>query len=1198
MIGTLFNERYRLDAELGHGGMGVVYRAHDTLLQRDVAVKLLIETKLGSEGRNRLLNEARAAARLNHPNIVNIYDAGEAERLPFIVMELVDGEPINAQQVTTYDGIYPIIRQICLALDHAHSHGIIHRDLKPENVLLTPAGMIKLTDFGLARSLASRITSDGTIVGTVYYMAPELILSKPIDGRVDLYALGVMLYELVTQRLPFDAEEAISVISQHIHAPVVPPRTYRPDLPMPLEAMILKLLAKDPDERYPDARMVVAALEVPLLSSQPLPTAETDDADDLLEQLARGRMVGRRPELDQMKRMWRNVQQGKAHLALISGEPGIGKTRLANELTVFARLGGAVVLRGGCYEYEAATPYLPFIEALREWVRNQDDAELREHLSLLAAEISKLAPEIETRLGPLSPSQPLAPNEERLRLFDYVARFLHSLAREHGLLIFIDDIHWADQGTLTLLQYLLRHLHNERMLVLACYREVELDRTHPFAAALVDWNRDRLATRISLGRLSQEDVGSLLAALFGIQSASQEFTLAIFNETEGNPFFVEEVIKALIEQGQIYRLEGHWERQEIHQLAIPQSIKEAIGRRLDRQSAACTEMLHIGAVLGKRFSFTELALISPNDESELLDLLDEASNAQLIRAEGEETFVFTHDKIREVLYDELNPIRRHRLHLRIAEELEKIFTSPLPISPSYGGNEPGRSRRIQTLAYHFIEGGDLSRGLVYARKAAEQALSVFAQDDALKYYERAVECAEVLGNQSELAFLYEAIGQVYLVVGPYQMAVQAFQKSLEFTQDVQAGARLKNNIGTAYAQVGDERGLTYLREAMQVLDPQTQALELARAYALIGRYHHYRAEWELAISHLEKARQLAEPANDPDILSEIYVYLTGVYQQMDELPASFAWARKNVELGQRFDYLRALAYGYEGLAEDSYLEGKWRDAVYYAELDLQIAEKIGAQSRQAWAYSGFAHAYQAAGQLDKSLAAAQQGLDIAERIGEDRLVALLHTNRAITLTQIGEFDQAWAEISPIYAHAQESGQGQLISWSHLALSIYYTYRGQWQDLLELAHQNQDRFGRRVLGWEAQAYLGLDDRQALQQILRDANAEINENTTANNRAYFWQLYGQIYTRLGNFAEAQRGLDQAIAIYESLEERLILAYACYWRAQLYLQTNAFALARIDAQRALNEFTDCGARPGIESAQALISELDRLTISQKTG
>lgn len=279
-----------------------------------------------------------------------------------------------------------------------------------------------------------------------------------------------------------------------------------------------------------------------------------------LQQLVRGRLVGRSAEQRQLRERWAQAEQARAQLVLLSGEPGVGKTRLASDLIGHAQQGGATILRGGCYEYEATTPYLPFVEAFREWTHWQSVERLRSVVGG-TPQIVKLAPEIETKIRTSTQSVVLSPSEERLRLFDNTARFLRSLAAETGLLFFIDDVHWADHDTVSLLHYLLRNLRNDRVLFMAAYREIELDR-NPLAAALVDWNRERLAVRVPLGRLSRADTGVLLAALFGVPGVSDELIEVLYRETEGNPFFVEEVIKALIEQGQIYREGNRWARND------------------------------------------------------------------------------------------------------------------------------------------------------------------------------------------------------------------------------------------------------------------------------------------------------------------------------------------------------------------------------------------------------------------------------------------------------------------------------------------------------------------------------------------------------------------------------------------------------------------------------------------------------------
>jgi serine/threonine protein kinase len=294
MLGSTLHNRYRVDAELGRGGMGTVYRAHDIVLDRPVAIKVLSDSGLGTEGRARLLNEARAVAKLDHPNIVAVHDAGETAGTPFIVMQLVEGESLHARRLTNLDEIIAIAGQVCAALEHAHAHGIIHRDLKPENVIITPNSLAKLMDFGLARSSASRLTSEGVFIGTVFYLAPEQALGREIDHRVDLYSLGVILYELAAGRLPFVADDPVAVISQHLHAPVVPPSTYNPEISPALDALIGKLLAKDPAHRFASALEVRQALED--LDSRSPANQAAEEASPI-ERIARGRLVAREREL-------------------------------------------------------------------------------------------------------------------------------------------------------------------------------------------------------------------------------------------------------------------------------------------------------------------------------------------------------------------------------------------------------------------------------------------------------------------------------------------------------------------------------------------------------------------------------------------------------------------------------------------------------------------------------------------------------------------------------------------------------------------------------------------------------------------------------------------------------------------------------------------------------------------------------------
>ena len=300
MLGMQINDRYRIDCEIGQGGMGTIYKGYDTALKRDVAIKMLTEAKLGTEGRSRLLHEAQAIAQLSHPNIITVYDVGEYEKSPFIVMAYVEGANLYDHPPRDIKEVVVVMQQVCAALAHAHDNGIIHRDLKPENVILTADGNVKLMDFGLARSISSRLTTEGTILGTVFFLAPEQAQGKPIDPRSDLYSLGVMLYELTTGELPFTADDPLAVISQHIHVPVVPPRAKNGKIPPALETLILKLMAKDPTDRPASALDVLELLSTPeMLDSTALPIEKLS----VLDRIVRGRLVGRECEMNLARQM-------------------------------------------------------------------------------------------------------------------------------------------------------------------------------------------------------------------------------------------------------------------------------------------------------------------------------------------------------------------------------------------------------------------------------------------------------------------------------------------------------------------------------------------------------------------------------------------------------------------------------------------------------------------------------------------------------------------------------------------------------------------------------------------------------------------------------------------------------------------------------------------------------------------------------
>ena len=411
--------RYQVKRLLGEGGSKIVYLARDTRLEREVAFALIKTDGLDDDGRTRVRREARAMGQLGeHPNVVNIYDIGEDAGRLFIVSQYVAGGSLEdllkraeGHRLPLKDSLR-IGDQICQALAHAHSRGIIHRDLKPGNLFITEDGSMKLGDFGLALSVErTRLTGAGMMVGTAAYMAPEQALGGEPNPRCDLYALGAILYEMTCGRPPFVGDSAVAIISQHINTAPITPSWHAPEIPRELETVIIALLAKVPEERPKSAAAVRERLAQ--ISASPLAQAAQPKASSApaTGRLAWGRFIGRTDEMAALRTAIDASLGGQASLVMVAGEPGIGKTRLAEEAAVYARLRGAQVLVGRCYEGEAASPYSSFVEAIRDYASTRTNDALKAELGDGASDVAKLVSEIRKRL----PDLPVRPPPSRIK---------------------------------------------------------------------------------------------------------------------------------------------------------------------------------------------------------------------------------------------------------------------------------------------------------------------------------------------------------------------------------------------------------------------------------------------------------------------------------------------------------------------------------------------------------------------------------------------------------------------------------------------------------------------------------------------------------------------------------------------------------------------------------------------------------------
>jgi tetratricopeptide (TPR) repeat protein len=823
--------RYQAIKFLGEGGKKKVFLAKDTLLDREVAFALIKHEGLDDTARLRIRREAQAMGRLgSHPHIVTVFDLGEENGQPYMVTEFMRGGDVEhlidkaPNHRVSMEKVLQIGNQVAEGLKYAHERGIVHRDLKPGNVWLTTEGTAKIGDFGLALPLnRSRLTREGMMVGTVAYMPPEQAMGGEVTPKADLYSLGCMLYECIAGRPPFLGDDAVAVIGQHLHTPPVAPSWHNAQCPRDLEALVLRLLAKDPEQRPASAAEVLTALEKVDLSAV---AERAEEESRSLDSLAGGVFVGRQREMGELKASLEDALAGHGRLAMLVGEPGIGKTRTALELATYAGLRQAQVLWGRCYESQGMPAYWPWVQAIRSYVREREPGRLKAEMGSGAADIAEIVSDVRERIPDLKAPPPLEdPEAARFRLFDSIASFFKSAAKAQPLVLILDDLHWADKSTLLLLQFVAGELAQARILIIGTYRDVELSRKHPLAQALGELTRERAFQRVLLRGLSQEDVGRFIELTSGMKPP-EGLVKAVYTQTEGNPMFVNEVVRLLVQEGEL-KPERLKDRKS-WSLRIPEGVREVIGRRLTRLSERCNQVLTVAAVLGREFSLAQLVkIVKDNSEDRLLEILEEGMAARVVeelpRVAG--TFQFTHALIQETLVQELSLTRRVRLHAEIAQALEAL----------YGKDAPAHAAG---LAYHFGEAESLlgtEKLVKYSLLAGEKALASYAGEEALAHFQRALAAKGDAPMDADAAALHYGLGraEAALMLNDEVVAhlTDAFDYYLRHGDAPRAVTVASVNIThTATAM----RMAPVVEHALQLAPPDS--LEAARLLCIQGRY--------------------------------------------------------------------------------------------------------------------------------------------------------------------------------------------------------------------------------------------------------------------------------------------------------------------------------------------------------------------------
>lgn len=1070
---------FKILEPLGEGGMGTVYKAVNTRDGRTVALKILShQSLLDEELKRRFLREAGAGAKLAHPNIVAIYEVGDVDGEHFISMEFVEGK--NLQQVLKEGPVSSaeVVRigiAVGEALREAHKNGVVHRDIKAANIMLTEGGQVKVMDFGLAKiQNASMLTREGEILGTFTYMSPEQATGETVDHRTDIFSLGVVLYELLTGKLPFGDAYEMAVVYSILNVEPAGIRESHPDVPEALETIILKALRKDLQHRYQnveellgDLRKMKAFLEgkrdVMPSSLELVAGAGLEDSSFSAAHIAatghaafEARFSGREEELENLKALLRNADGGEGTTVFISGEAGIGKTKLVSELEKYARTIKIRPINARCTFREGSLPYRPFIETIRDVFTARGLATAEQIEEYFGAREPALMPHLHViQLFLNIPAGEKAPLQSKDQLWEAILRLVEAISRERTFLLFIDDLHWADDETIRLLQYLSRNTRHMPVMLMGTYRPEDVGarggKAHPLIEVETEMLQEGCLSLLRLERLKEFDIQRMISSLFHNAEFGNSFVESIYRESEGNPLFVMEIMKllkmeeAIQSEGGIYRL-----RSDFESYSMPSRLQDIVLRRVARLGRAEREALEIGAVEGEVFHSDTITRCLEANRLAILRMLQSLERDYHIIHAQDKVYRFDHGRIRDALYESITPELRTEYHRMVGEYLANAYSEDEHLAPS--------------IAHHFLESGERAKALPFLVTGAEHARKLFANLQAMRAYEQALqisrECERSGGGPMQQNVILEGLGDVCSFVGNHQHALESYEALLSATElPLVKKAELLQKIGQVHLSKGDhEKALQHLAEADDILalatgdltDASRSSSVQGKSAILRARIHKSRGEYQTAIDLIEQGlRLLGEHGNLQD-RADALNDLGNIFEDQSEYKSAEEVFKNSLSVREQIADKKGVAVAYNNLANIFCAQGDYVNAAAMFKKSLDLMKEIGFRAGIAGTSNNLGTIFQDQGRYLESVEMYKKCLQIREEIGDRPGIAMSYGNLGYAYLDLGKYAEAKEYLEKSVHLQEEIGMKTLLAATISWLGLAYAGLGEVDTAIERA----------------------------------------------------------------------------------------------------------------------------------------------------
>ena len=1111
-----------------------------------VAIKLLHQHLIKEEDAyRRFLREAEIGISLCHPNVVRTYAAETTrigERLMhFLVMEFVEGQTLRSllQDLSQVPEnlCRHIGREIVRALAAIHEAGAVHRDLKPENVLITPDHVVKVMDLGVAllTDEVIRLSQTGLFVGSLRYAAPEQLAAggKKVDGRADMYALGVILYELSTGTHPIADGSFEGVIKQIMNRVPAPVRELKPELTPFFEEVLHRLLEKEPERRFNSAAELLSILEegeegawwqdvtraVRLAPPRPLKRLHVQRETSL---------HGREPEVERLSALYARACFGESQVVLVEGEAGIGKTRLVDEFVdqvVKADHGGLHFLFGGYPPGGAVFSAGALTSAFRQHFAGQDlDAALAHYLR----ESPLLAPSFAALLrGDISPAAAANLTGESLKAA-FVA-VIRALAAERPTVIVVEDLHFATEDGLALFASVGAGVSGHRVML------VGTARPGLSAGWLAEFLRIEHVSRIPLARLALEAQNRVLAEAMSSGELASDLGSEIAAKSEGNPFFMFEILRGLEEGGFLARgTDGHWiQSRPVTAIDVPSSVAKLIQARIVGLGDEARELLEAGSCWGHEFDPTLVAAALLRDPLRALrEFARIERHHHLIRAVGRH-YVFDHHQIQEALYGELlEPLR---------EEYHALLATALEVREQAAAKDPKELKGDVAVALceQFLRGTQPKHGVRYVDAALGHLIRAQRNAKAAELAARALVPSVGLTGEARLAVLIRRQGvlgrlgrrdEQRVVLGEaLAVANAAGEPKMRARALAKWGHYLDQTAHFDEARAALLEAIELARSAGETSVEITALGSLGSALHNLGRYDEAKALHEECLA---RARETGNRREEQIALGDLGVLFNNIGRQDEALRFHEQSLALAIELDDRSSQATALG----NIGNVLRTLGRFDEALDHHRRDMQLARDLGNRWREAGANGGMAAVLHSLGQFEESLAHLKRQLVLSKETRHRRSEAVGLGNIGILLLALGRYEEALRYNEQHHALAQELGYRLGETLALLNLSASYLFQGATQragELLELADKLCAQLGAKSVAiyllmghCELEQHKG--DLQAAERYSHEALSLAKEINNPEIIAQALLTMGDLEARSGREVDAQDHLSEALTV----------------------------------------------------------------------